>query len=77
MTEKGIVLFHTTSAVFQAEKVLAKAGVAIKLIPTPREFSSDCGIAITFEGGLADQVAKVLSTARVEIAALYRSFPYR
>lgn len=75
MTERGIVLFHTTSAVFRAEKVLAKAGVAVKLIPTPRELSSDCGIAIRFEGALTDQVARVLATAQVEIAGLYCSFP--
>lgn len=75
MTERGIVLFHTTSAVFRAEKVLAKTRVAFKLIPTPRELSSDCGIAIRFEGAPSAEVARLLMAARVEIAALHCPFP--
>jgi hypothetical protein len=45
----GVILFSTTSSVMQSEKILLKAGFVIKLIPTPREFSADCGISIRFE----------------------------
>ena len=48
MSEYGVVLFHTTSAAMRAEKVLKNAGIAVKLIPTPRELSSDCGISARF-----------------------------
>ncbi|MBN2115661.1 MAG: DUF3343 domain-containing protein [Anaerolineales bacterium] len=46
---QGVVLFHTTSSALRAEKILQKAGLDVKLIPTPRELSSDCGIALRFE----------------------------
>lgn len=46
---QGVVLFHTTTAALRAEKVAQKAGLKVKLIPTPRELSSDCGIALRFE----------------------------
>ena len=46
---RGVLLFHTTTAVMRAEKSLLNAGMQIQLIPTPREFSSDCGISIRFE----------------------------
>ena len=49
MTEYGVVLFHTTSSVMRAEKLLAKEGYTVKLVPTPRQFSSDCGIALRFD----------------------------
>lgn len=63
----GVVLFHTTSAAMRAEKTLASAGLSIKLIPTPREFSSDCGIALRFEWGQKTQIELQLKNARVEI----------
>jgi len=50
---QGVVLFHTTTSALRAEKVLQKAGLKVKLIPTPRELSSDCGIALRFD--LADR----------------------
>lgn len=63
----GVVLFHTTSAAMRAEKTLARAGLTVKLIPTPREFSSDCGIALRFEWERAMQVETLLKEARVEV----------
>lgn len=40
MKEYGVILFFTTSSAIRAEKLLAKEGYTIKLIPTPRQFSS-------------------------------------
>ncbi len=66
----GVVLFHTTSAAMRAEKILTRAGLNVKLIPTPREFSSDCGIALRFDWECATQVETSLREARVEIDAI-------
>ncbi|MDA8124947.1 MAG: DUF3343 domain-containing protein [Deltaproteobacteria bacterium] len=52
----GVVLFHTTYGALRAEKLLAGAGFQVKLIPPPREFSSDCGVSLRIEW---DQVEKV------------------
>jgi hypothetical protein len=70
MNEYGVVLFHTTSAALRAEKVAQRVGLAVKLIPTPREFSSDCGIALRFLWGDAGRITALLSESRVEIADL-------
>lgn len=71
MNTRGVVLFHTSSMAFRAEKALLRAGFNIKLIPTPREFSSDCGIALRFEWAQRPQVETVLAQARVETAGLH------
>lgn len=71
MTSYGVVLFHTTSSVMRAEKLLRKEGYTIKLIPTPREFSSDCGIALRFEWDEYEEVKSVLDAAHMEIEAIY------
>jgi len=71
MNTHGVVLFHTTSSAVRAEKTLVERGFAVKLIPTPRQFSSDCGIALRFDWSQAKQVKALLDAARVEIAAVH------
>ena len=71
MTQYGVVLFHTTSAVMRAEKLLIKDGYSVKLIPTPRQFSSDCGIALRFDWSHCEMVKSVLDEARVEFDAIH------
>ena len=68
----GVVLFHTTSAALRAEKIFARAQLVVKLIPTPREFSSDCGIAVRFVWSERERVQELLSAARVEIAGIHQ-----
>jgi len=41
------------------------------LIPTPREFSSDCGMALRFEWSQAERARALLEAVRVEIAAMH------
>jgi hypothetical protein len=67
----GVVLFYTSSAAIRAEKTLNRAGVATKLVPTPRELSSDCGIALHFPGNESARVQTLLSAARVEIVGIH------
>jgi hypothetical protein len=67
----GVVLFYTTSSALRAEKVLAREGLAVKLIPTPRHLSSDCGIALRFDRASFNQVQNMLGSAGVEIAGIH------
>ena len=61
----GVVIFHTSSAAIRSEKILLKSGLTVKLIPTPREFSSDCGIALRFEWDEEANVRQLLETAGI------------
>jgi hypothetical protein len=71
MNDYGVVLFHTNSSAMRAEKTLLRYGLAIRLIPTPRQYSSDCGIALRFDWSQRDTVCDFLTAARVEIAGLH------
>lgn len=71
MTQYGVILFHTTSSVLRSEKLLIREGVEVKLIPTPRQLSSDCGIALRFDWNCRDRIMSVLEEARVEIDAVH------
>jgi N-acyl-L-homoserine lactone synthetase len=72
MTRYGVILFHTNSSVMRAEKLLKRAGYSIKIIPTPREFSSDCGVALRFDWTDCEQVKVILDTAHLEIDAIHQ-----
>jgi hypothetical protein len=41
-----IALFDSVSHAIKAEKILKKAGIPHKIIPVPRQVSSDCGICV-------------------------------
>jgi N-acyl-L-homoserine lactone synthetase len=60
MAEYRVVLFHSTAHALRAEKVLERAGFKIKMIPTPRQISSDCGMALRFDPADEEKVAATL-----------------
>lgn len=72
MTQYGVILFHTTSSAMRAEKLLVKEGFAVKLIPTPRELSSDCGVALRFDWAQREPIKQVVDTTGVEIAGIHQ-----
>jgi hypothetical protein len=71
MIRYGVILFHTNSSVMRAEKILLKNDLIIKIIPTPREFSSDCGIAIMFSWDQYEKVKSLLGKTEAEFKAIY------
>lgn len=44
----AILIFHSIHRVMKAEKVLKGARLDIRLMPVPRQLSSDCGLSIVF-----------------------------
>jgi hypothetical protein len=50
--------------------VLTRAAFPVKLIPTPREYSSDCGVALRFELKQHEKLCMQLEKARVEVSRI-------
>ena len=67
MSDFGVILVHSTSHAIHAERVLKRAGLSAKLIPTPRHLSSDCGSAIRIDAADHAVSAQALSEAGVLI----------
>ena len=63
---KGYILVCTTSSAFESEAILKDLGITIKLVPTPREFSSDCGIAVYFEAENEAEFNKIKTTLNTQ-----------
>jgi hypothetical protein len=71
MAEYSVVLFHSTAHAIRAEKVLVQAGLRIKMIPTPRHISSDCGMALRFDRSQEPLVRTALDKKRVPINGIH------
>lgn len=67
MSAYVVILVHTTSHAIQAERVLKQAGAAVKLVPTPRDLSSDCGSALRIAAAEREMCVRALADAGVPI----------
>ncbi|MBU0718484.1 MAG: DUF3343 domain-containing protein [Planctomycetes bacterium] len=64
------ILVHSTSHAIQIERLLREAGLTVKLIPTPRHLSSDCGSAVRIDAAEQARCAQLLNDANVAIDRL-------
>lgn len=56
-----ILLFDSTRFAIRAERILKKAQIQIAIIPTPRKYSTNCGVSIAF---MPEDEEKVISTLK-------------
>jgi hypothetical protein len=56
----AVILFPSVGHALRGEKILKDAGIACKLIPVPRQISTDCGVCLRIEAGLEEAVAQAL-----------------
>ena len=64
-----VMLFKAVSYALKAEKILKKEGLPHKLIPVPKQISSDCGICLRFEPAMQNKIEAALLD-QVEIEAI-------
>ena len=70
--EYGVVLFHSVSHALHAERIVMRAGFKIKLIPVPRQLSSNCGTALRFLWPDEPAIRQALEEARLEIEGTHK-----
>ena len=66
----SVVLFHSITGALQAEKHIKAKGIATKLIPVPRQLSSDCGVCLRFERKDESEVKRALEEERIDIQGI-------
>jgi hypothetical protein len=71
MKNYGVVLFYTSSSAMKAEKALGQKGLAVKLVPTPRELSSDCGVALRFDAEEIANINRFLNQFNIEFQSVH------
>ncbi len=67
----AVIIVPSTSHALRAEKLLQAAGIDCKLIPVPRQLSSDCGVCLRVVRSDADRVQLLLSAASTEVLRVH------
>jgi hypothetical protein len=65
-----VFFFESVSAVLVAEKVLKEMGITNKLIPVPKQLSSDCGVCLRVESDDQLRVEQALAD-KVKVLAIH------
>ncbi len=68
----GIVLFASTHFAIRAEKIAKEKGLTVKLVPVPRQLSSDCGVCLRFSWDQKREIEETLKQAGVQAESIHR-----
>jgi hypothetical protein len=63
----AVILVASTSHALRIEKILEKAEIPCKLIPVPRQLSSDCGSCVRILRDNKEKSLQVLEAANIEV----------
>lgn len=66
-----VVTFDATHYALKAERVLKKERLNVKLIPVPRQFSSNCGLALHFECEHKDQIVDIFEQKHIKVHGIH------
>ena len=68
---KHVITLESVHFVMKAEKILRDEGISVRLVPTPREISSDCGMSLEVRGEPMDATRVLLEVRGCEITGTY------
>ncbi len=71
MERDAVLIFHSIHKVMKAEKALKGANLDVRLMPVPRQLSSDCGLSIAFYLKDRDAVETALHEATCPFEELH------
>jgi hypothetical protein len=69
----GTALFFTIHDVLRLEKELKGRGVEVRMIPTPRHLSSDCGTALSYGLEDAGKVRDAIRDLGLEVQGIHEA----
>jgi len=66
-----VITFYSTNYVLKIEKIMKEKNVGIKLIPVPRQVSSDCGLAAQLPPDSYPIFDKLYKEGIIEVEGIY------
>ncbi len=67
----SVIIVHSTGHAIHLEKLLQGQGIACKMIPVPRQISSDCGVCIRIQRAEVEAASQVIAAEQLEIEGIY------
>ena len=72
MEENLVLTFYSVNFTMRGEKHFEDNNLELKIIPTPREISSSCGLSILTSMDLIDEIRKLEKEKGMRIAHYWR-----
>ena len=66
--KRRLALFHSTRAVIRAERLCREHRVSCRVIPVPRQISSECGMSIEYEADDEGALRKLCDEAGIDVS---------
>jgi hypothetical protein len=66
----AVILVYSTSHAIRIEKLLAARGVTSKLVPVPRQLSSDCGVCVRIASTATEVARQTVVVAGIEVQGI-------
>ena len=71
LNDECILVFQTTHRTLQAENILKREKVKIKIVLKPRSIATDCGLAIRFSREDQVNISRILKDNNLLLAGIY------
>ena len=68
-----LIVFDSVHHAIRTEHLLQQAGIAVEMIPTPREIMASCGQSVTFNDTDVDIVRQVLEQEKIQFHGVFSS----
>ena len=68
----GVITFKSTHYAIKGDSIFKKENVQFRTIPTPREITHSCGLAIKFDLNDTKQVKKIIDENRLDIEGIFK-----
>lgn len=68
----GVATFKSTHHTIQSEEVFKSREISFKTIPTPREITVSCGLAIIFALDDIDKVKEMVDNNEIPVDGIYK-----
>jgi len=70
-SQYAVILVYSTSHAMRIERMLIEQNIECKLIPVPRQLSSDCGVCVRFLPADKEKVVQCLDSVHIEIQGIF------
>jgi len=67
----AVILIDSTGHAIQIEKLLLNNSITCKLIPVPRQLSSDCGVCVRVNKTEKEIIIKLLSAHKIDFNSIH------
>jgi len=67
----AVILVYSTNHAMGIERILNTEQIHCKLIPVPRQLSSDCGLCVRFQCVDKEKVVLCLDSVHIEIQGIF------